>query len=154
MADGNPFAALIDKRAGGFNNPSQKSHYRDPIIKEGGRLAGNSRKVGDASPNVKYAAINAIVASAKRSGLTLQDAARVLSMARNESGFNPDAAAGTSTAVGLGQLIDATWQSISKQGTKTGPDRWDVGSGLVDNSQKMRVAAKVMAEKKVVGQRS
>ena len=33
-------------------------------------------------------------------------------------------------------------------------DLMDLGSGLVDHSQKMTVAARVMAEKKAVGQRS
>jgi len=37
-----------------------------------------------------------------------QELAFALSVARNESGFNPDAASGTTSASGIGQMIDTT----------------------------------------------
>ena len=85
-----------------------QSHYNDPIDQSDGRLAGRSRISGDASPETQRAAIDAIVASAKKAGLSTRDTAHVLAIAQLESGFNPDAAAGTSSACGLGQILRGT----------------------------------------------
>lgn len=87
---------------------SDKSHYPDPIDDTPGRLAGNSRIWGDASPEVQSRAIDALIAASERAGLSVRQTAHVLAIARVESGFNPDAAAGTSSATGLGQFIDKT----------------------------------------------
>ncbi|WP_082124307.1 XVIPCD domain-containing protein [Lysobacter capsici] len=85
-----------------------RSHYNDPIDQTPGRPAGNSRIWGDASPEVQSEAIDALIAASEKAGLTPRQTAHVLAIARAESGFNPDAAAGTTTAMGLGQFVDKT----------------------------------------------
>ena len=88
-----------------------QSHYREPIDQSPGRLAGNSRVWGDATPEVQSRVIDALIASSRERGLTPRETAHVLAIARIESGFNPDAAAGTTSASGLGQFIDKTGRS-------------------------------------------
>lgn len=84
------------------------SHYREPIDRSPGRLAGDSRIWGDASPQVQSRVIDTLIEVSQRAGLDLRQTAYVLATARVESGFNPDAAAGTTSAFGLGQFIDRT----------------------------------------------
>ena len=50
------------------------------------------------------------------------DIALTLAIARVESGFNPDAAAGTTSAHGLGQFVDQTGEGYGL----TDENRWDV----------------------------
>ncbi|WP_421047887.1 lytic transglycosylase domain-containing protein [Paraburkholderia sp. A1RI-2L] len=84
------------------------SHYNVPIDNSPGRLAGNSRRHGDANKEVQKGVIDLIVDAAKAHGLDRNDTVMVLAMARVESGFNPDAAAGTTSASGVGQFVDLT----------------------------------------------
>lgn len=83
------------------------SHYREPID-ESRALHGQSRRWGDASPEVQSRVIDSLIESSREAGLTPRETAHVLAIARVESGFNPDAAAGTTSASGLGQFIDRT----------------------------------------------
>lgn len=83
------------------------SHFNDPIPKDG-QPHGNSRRHGDASPEVQALVIDTIVAECHKRGFSREDTAHVLAIARIESGFNPDAAAGESSASGIGQFIDKT----------------------------------------------
>lgn len=84
------------------------SHYRDPIDRSAGRFAGNSRVWGDASPETQSRVIDTLIESSRQAGLNARQTAHVLAIARVESGFNPDAAAGTTSASGLGQFVDRT----------------------------------------------
>ncbi len=84
------------------------SHYREPIDRTDGRLHGESRRWGDASAEVQSRVIDSLIESSREAGLTPRETAHVLAIARVESGFNPDAAAGTTSASGLGQFIDKT----------------------------------------------
>lgn len=91
--------------------PKGGSYYSLPLIRSAGRAAGNSRIQGDASHDVQKKAIDAIIEAANKHRLSQRETAYVLAMARVESGFNPDAAAGTTTASGLGQFVRATgWE--------------------------------------------
>jgi putative chitinase len=84
------------------------SHYDNPIDRSPGRAAGNSRIWGDAPPVTQAAAIEALVRASQAAHLDNHQTALVLAIARTESGFNPDAAAGTTSASGLGQFVDRT----------------------------------------------
>lgn len=98
------------------------SHYDNPIDRSAGRAAGNSRIWGDAPPATQAAAIDALVRASRAAHLDNHQTALVLAIARTESGFNPDAAAGTTSASGLGQFVDRT-------GTAYGlgnANRWNV----------------------------
>ncbi|WP_166206711.1 XVIPCD domain-containing protein [Cognatiluteimonas telluris] len=84
------------------------SHYLDPIDRGNGRLAGSSHVWGDATAATQSRVVDMLVEAARQAGLNPHRTAYVLAIARVESGFNPDAAAGTTSAYGLGQFIDRT----------------------------------------------
>jgi hypothetical protein len=84
------------------------SHYDNAIDRSPGRAAGNSRIWGDAPVATQAAAIEALVRASQAAHLDKHQTALVLAIARTESGFNPDAAAGTTSASGLGQFVDRT----------------------------------------------
>jgi LysM repeat protein len=84
------------------------SAYYVPVDTTPGRLAGNSRIWGDASHEVQRKVIDAIIVAAKKEGFSIRRMAMLLAMAKLESGFNPDAAAGTTSASGLGQFVKDT----------------------------------------------
>lgn len=107
------YGSMIQSRGLAYQQSQviRQSHYNDPVDATPGRLAGNSRIVGDATPEVQSRVIDALVAASERAGITAHDTAYVLAIARKESGFNPDAAAGTSSAYGLGQTVKKTGES-------------------------------------------
>lgn len=82
------------------------SNYNQPIDRSSGRLSGYGRGWGQADANTQAQVMNLIVESSK--DLTLEDQAILLAIARIESGFNPDAAATTTSASGVFQLIRKT----------------------------------------------
>ena len=104
------YESMIKQRGREYRSDQIKawSHYREPVDQTPGRLAGNSRVWGDASPEVQSRVIDTLIESSRDAGLTPRETAHVLAIARAESGFNPDAAAGTTSASGLGQFIDQT----------------------------------------------
>lgn len=97
------------------------SHYNE-FINPLNTTSGDSRIYGDASARVQLTAIQAIIDAATNEGLSDHDIAHVLAIAFVESGFNPDAAAGTTSASGLGQFIDATGSQYGLSDL----NRWDV----------------------------
>lgn len=107
------FTDMIQSRGAAYRDQqiAAWSHYLAPIDDREGRLAGNSRRWGDASPDVQSRVVETLVESARDAGLGARETAHVLAIARIESGFNPDAAAGTTSASGLGQFIDKTGRS-------------------------------------------
>lgn len=104
------------------------SHYNVPIDMTPGRLAGNSRRHGDASHDVQKQVIDIFVNHSKNYQIDRNDLAMILAIARVESGFNPDAAAGTTSASGLGQFVDAT---ATHYGIMTDAQRFDAQDGAV-----------------------
>jgi peptidoglycan hydrolase-like protein with peptidoglycan-binding domain len=88
------------------------THYKDPIDNSPGRLAGNSHIWGDASHEVQSRSVDALIEASQRGGLSTHDTAYVLAIAKTESGFNPDAAAGTTSAYGLGQFTKDTGKGV------------------------------------------
>jgi LysM repeat protein len=84
------------------------SAYFLPIDISPGRPAGHSRIWGDATHDVQRQVIDAIIVAAKKEGFNVRRIALLLAMTKIESGFNPDAAAGTTSASGLGQFIKKT----------------------------------------------
>ena len=96
------------------------THYAEPLVSGG--IRGNSRVYGDASEEVQTKVINKIILEGKRAGMNNDQIAMTLAIANVESGFNPDAAAGTTSAAGLGQFIDKTGAGYSIDNT----NRWDL----------------------------
>lgn len=107
------YEALIQPRGAAYRASQLKgqSHYLEPISDDPTRLSGNSRIWGDATPEVQSRVIDSLVEAAREAGLDARNTAHVLAIARIESGFNPDAAAGTTSASGLGQFVDKTGRS-------------------------------------------
>ena len=122
---------LYGKKGVQEGEPAEQSYFDTALI-EGG-LRGNSRKAGDASIDVQQTVVNKIIEVGGKMGMTDYEIAYTLAIARYESGFNPDAAAKTSSASGGGQFIDDTG---SKYGI-TDENRWDIDvqvQALVDHT--------------------
>ena len=122
---------LYGKKGVQEGKPAKQSYFDTEII-EGG-LRGNSRKAGDASLDVQQTVVNKIIEVGGKMGMTDYEIAYTLAIARYESGFNPDAAAKSSSASGVGQFIDGTG---SKYGI-TNENRWNVDvqvQALVDHT--------------------
>jgi len=124
MTDDTIYTDMVQPRGNAYRSDQLKpwSHYREPIDSEDGRLHGESRRWGDASPQTQSRVIDSLIDASHDAGLSARETAYVLAIARVESGFNPDAAAGTTSASGLGQFIDRTGAHYGINGT----NRFDV----------------------------
>lgn len=100
------------------------SYFNTPIVDR--PLKGNSRRWGDAPETVKEAVQGKLVEAALSVGLDKKDTALLLAIAHVESGFNPDAAAGASSASGIGQFINKTGKAYKL----TDENRWDVDAQI------------------------
>lgn len=116
-----PYATIYARKGFAYRTIADHSFYSAPIVRNG-QPRGNSRIWGDASHETQRASIEAIRSAARAAGMTLDQEAMVLAIARHESGFNPDAAAGTTSAHGLGQFIRATGAAYGL----TDASRWDI----------------------------
>jgi hypothetical protein len=104
------FAAQPARALSAHARVSRHSHFREDIAADGFQqeMHGNSRRWGDASQAVQSRAVQAIIYAAEKAGLSPHDTAYLLAIARHESGFNPDAASRSTSASGLGQVINRT----------------------------------------------
>lgn len=89
-------------------------HRKPKIDKPAGALAGLSRIHGDVDPKVQDRVIDLLIEISARYKLPFRDIAHLLLICKIESGFNPDAAAGTTSAAGLGQYTKATVEEAAK----------------------------------------
>lgn len=119
------------------------SHYKQPVDKRPGRVGGNSRIWGDASHDTQRTVINKLIAAAKKDGFNTRRIAMLLAMAYIESGFNPDAAAGTTSASGLGQFIDDTGAAYGL----TASNRFDVDANVAALIDYFKVNEKIAKKK-------
>jgi hypothetical protein len=119
-----------------------KSHYNEKIDRTPGRSAGITRDWGDASVSVQDAVIDALIAACKAHHLSKHDTAVILAIARNESGFNPDAANKEWSASGTGQFMDDTGPGYGV----TAETRFDVKTNA-EGMVRAYVASKKAAEK-------
>ncbi len=121
-------------RGGAPRDVAKHSHYDDAIPHPDGELSGNSRRYGDASRETQKACMDLIIAKGRERGMSDHEIALTLAITRTESGFNPDAAAGSTSASGLGQMIDRTGQHYGLDGT----NRWSADAqadALVQHTQ-------------------
>lgn len=84
------------------------------IDKVAGRIAGRSRIHGDIQPLMQDRVIDLVIEIGARYKMSYRDIAHILLFTKIESGFNPDAAAGTTSAAGLGQYTSATVKEVAK----------------------------------------
>ena len=97
---------LYGKKGAQAGSVASQSYFNEPIIE--GDLRGNSRRAGDVDPTVQQKIVNRMIEVGSTLGMTDYEIAYALATVRYESGFNPDAAAKSSSARGLGQFIDRT----------------------------------------------
>ena len=102
---------LYGKKGVQLGEPISRSYFNKPIPE--GELRGNSRKAGDISVKSQEKIIARIVDYGRRMDLSDREIAIALATVRYESGFNPDAAAKSSSAVGLGQFVNQTWKDVT-----------------------------------------
>ncbi len=93
------------------------NHYKDDLDASPGRIAGKSRKAGDATEEVKAKVVASIKQHGKEYGLSVKDVANLLAFAKIESGYNPDAAAqgDWTSASGVFQITDSTAADVKKR---------------------------------------
>lgn len=112
---------MVDKPGFAYGSHLIKSHshYLEPIDTTEGRLCGRSRVWGDASIDTQSKVIYAVESACKAKGFNSAETAFAMALVRCESGFNPDAAAATTSASGVFQLIDDTRATLcSREGIK------------------------------------
>ncbi len=102
---------IVDTPGGQPEKVSKESHFNQPLANEG--LRGNSRKFGDATPEVQAQTLHNIAKHLGAEGFCTQDIAFGLGISRVEGGNNPDAANGKSSASGPVQFIDSTRASLA-----------------------------------------
>ena len=99
-----------------------KAYTKDQIVPQSNYNKSPGSPIwGDASKETQIKAIDALITSSHNKGLSARDTAHVLAIARHESGFNPYAAAGTTSASGLGQFVNRTGTAYGIKNT----NRWD-----------------------------
>lgn len=100
------------------------SHYPDPVDTSKSPR-GNSRIWGDIGEDDQEQVIRTIVDTAHTMDVEVHDIAIIVAIAKYESGFNPDAAAATTSASGLGQFTDKTQKDFGLDET----NRFDAAAG-------------------------
>jgi putative chitinase len=88
----------------------KNSNYYRPLDLSPERLAGTGRGWGQARPETQYQVMDMILQKSKH--LSPENQAILLATARIESGFNPDAAATSTSASGVFQLIKKTASNL------------------------------------------
>ena len=102
---------LYGKKGVQLGEPVSRSYFNKPIPE--GELRGKSRKSGDIDIESQQEIISRMVEYGRRMELSDREIAIALATVRYESGFNPDAAAKSSSAVGLGQFVNQTWKDVT-----------------------------------------
>lgn len=113
------------------------SHYFDPI-KDGDGLSGRSRRWGDADYTVQAQCIVRLTKKLRSAGFTESEVSFAVALCRCESGFNPDAAAGYSSASGLGQFLDRTRGALCKRANLRSSDPFDADLNVICMSETLK----------------
>jgi hypothetical protein len=107
-ADFNLKEELYGKKGTDNNTVVDWSHYNDDVPEE-----GYTRNAGGAPKSVQESIIKKIIDVGRTLQATDEEIAYSLATARFESGFNPYAAARSSSAYGLGQFIKKTGEAYN-----------------------------------------
>ncbi|WP_295849349.1 LysM peptidoglycan-binding domain-containing protein [uncultured Neisseria sp.] len=108
---------IVKKRGGKYKTWTSGSLYNVGIDPDK-QVKGESRIWGDASAEVQKIVIDKIISLGSRLHLSYKDIAYALLLCYAESGFNPDAAAGTTSASGLAQYTRGTMKDFSRRAKK------------------------------------
>lgn len=123
---------LYGKKGVQEGEPASQSYFNSEILDR--PFKGNSRKAGDISLDQQEKIMEMIINTGRQQGMSNREIALTLATVRFESGFNPDAAAKSSSATGLGQFINDTGEKYGL----TDENRWDVAmqvQAVVDHTQ-------------------
>jgi murein DD-endopeptidase MepM/ murein hydrolase activator NlpD len=110
----------VSKKGAAYKTEQIKEHSwlhqnnSPDVDKPVGALAGRSRIFGDVDEKTQDRIIDILIELGSRYKLSYRDTAHMLLLCRVESGFNPDAAAGTTSAAGLGQYTKGTVKEAAK----------------------------------------
>lgn len=104
------------------------SNYYRPIDTSPGRLSGFGRGWGQANLNTQHKVMNLIVQNSLN--LRSEDQAILLAIARIESGFNPDAAATTTSASGVFQIVKTTANNLGLSQEKVFDAKSNILAGI------------------------
>lgn len=107
-------AAVLPRISPSQNNKAIEGLNRNSIFNwpiTNRALSGNTRRWGDADLAVQLEVMKKVLSYSRE--LPLEDRALLLAIVRVESGFNPDAAARSSSAAGIFQIIRGNWENLS-----------------------------------------
>lgn len=104
-------------------------HFNESID-QNKEIRGNSRRGGDAPPEVQQKIIDIIIEEARKLKFDNRDIAYYIAIAKRESGFNPDAASASSTASGIAQVIDKTGTTLGINDANRFDARSSIKAGL------------------------
>jgi len=113
------------------NKIKSYSHYREAIQLGHDGLQGRSRKWGDADLVVQAIVVDRVVKMCREARFTERETCLAVALCRVEAGLNPDAAAGISSACGLGQFIDDTRATLCSRAGIASDDPFCVELNLV-----------------------
>lgn len=111
-----------------FPKVSPDSLFFRPISYQSSMVRGTNRNWGAAPASVQIEVMKNILDLAK--ARSLEDRATLLAMARLESGFNPDAAATSSSAAGVFQLINKTALSLGLSNSDVFDAKLNIEAGI------------------------
>lgn len=134
------FSRSIQQPIRKTNYPSwvSYSHYGEPILRNEYRLSGYSRNWGDAPSSTQSTVMKKILEYS--SDLSKQDQSILLGIARIESGFNPDAAATTTSASGVFQIIDSTAKRLGINDNNRFDTDSNIKAGIKLYKQNLQIA--------------
>ena len=96
-----------------FDRSRSSAHYRRKCLRFGLAWSRAASRISSGRPErIARRSALAIADAAQRTGASF---AYLLNQAKSESGLNPNAKAGTSSATGLYQFIDQSWLGVLKQ---------------------------------------
>lgn len=113
-----------------MTEPEKNVPHFNESIDQNKEIRGNSRRGGDAPPEVQQKIIDIIIEEARKLKFNNRDIAYYIAIAKRESGFNPDAASASSTASGIAQVIDKTGTTLGINDANRFDARSSIKAGL------------------------
>lgn len=113
-----------------MTEPEKNVPHFNESIDQNKEIRGNSRRGGDAPPEVQQKIIDIIIEEARKLKFDNRDIAYYIAIAKRESGFNPDAASASSTASGIAQVIDKTGTTLGINDANRFDARSSIKAGL------------------------
>jgi len=129
------------------------SHYLLPLKPRAGQPMGRSRIWGDASEAVQAKLVRCVMQYLAERDFSSDEIVYALALCRIESGFNPDAAAGSTSAAGLGQFINRTRKVLAERAGVTASDPFCVELNLACLAESLEEAFR-FAERRVGAERN